>query len=434
MPSDQLVAAFVGLVAIMVAARAMGWLAEKVGQPAVTGEIAAGVLAGPTVLGPAVSATLFPHDVRPYLSLLAAVGIAVFMFLAGLEVDRSILSCQHGKIPVVSTAAYAAPFLLGCAAAIVALARHRTESGWYFALFVGCALAVTAFPVLARILHDHWLIRTSVGQISLACAAVVDLMAWVTLAVVLAFATPNSGGHWRWAALIPVVALTWWIVRPGLTRLAMVGSDQTVILAGVGGALLMGATTEWVGLHMVFGAFAFGLVFPRRRRAAVESGARVLSVVLMPAFFVVAGLAVDLGTVDNTAVGALVIIMAAAVVGKVGSVYAVGRLAGLDSRTAAAVAALLNTRGLTELVILNVGLSAGLIGVPLYSLLVVMALLTTAMTSPMLRVVGVTAGAADRAAPNEGRTETEGRPVLAPRRRFIATESDSSGCECREFG
>ncbi|MEV4129350.1 cation:proton antiporter [Nocardia sp. NPDC049707] len=419
MPSSQLVVVLVGLVVILVAARAMGWLAEKVGQPAVVGEIAAGILAGPTVLGPTASGALFPHEVRSYLSLLASVGVAVFMFLAGLELDGSVFSGRRRTIPVVSTAAYAAPFLLGCGMAVVVLARHRVGDGRHFALFLGCALAVTAFPVLARILHDHRLIRTPVGQISLACAAVVDLMAWAALAVVLAFANPQSGGYWRWAGLIPVMVLTWWVARPALMRLASGGTDQTMIVAGVGGALLMGAITEWVGLHLVFGAFAFGLVFPRERRAAVESGAQVLSAVLMPAFFVVAGLAVDLGALDATAVGELAIIVAAAVMGKVGSVYAAGRMVGLGSRTAAAVAALLNTRGLTELVILNVGLSVGLIAGPLYSLLVVMALVTTAMTSPMLRLVGVTAArGADQTAPHEDGAAVGGSPPGRGRRSF----------------
>lgn len=213
----------------------------------------------------------------------------------------------------------------------------------------------------------------------------------------------SAAEHWRWGVLVPVMVLTWWVVRPTLMRLAVVGTDQTMVVAGIGGALLLGAITEWVGLHLVFGAFAFGLVFPRRRRAAVESGARVLSAVLMPAFFVVAGLAVDLGALDATAVGELMVIVAAAVAGKVGSVYAVGRMAGLSSPTAAAVAALLNTRGLTELVILNVGLSVGLIAGPLYSLLVVMALVTTAMTSPMLRLVGVTAVEATGRAASHGK-------------------------------
>ncbi|MEU7631819.1 cation:proton antiporter [Nocardia sp. NPDC049220] len=389
MQSSQIVVVLVDLVVIMVAAKVFGWLAEKAGQPAVIGEIAAGILAGPTVLGSALSSVVFPHEIRSYLCLLANVGIAVFMFLAGLELDREIFAGRRLAIPGVSIAAYAVPFALGCALAVISLSRHQTGEQKPFALFIGCAFAVTAFPVLARILHDRGLIRTDIGQFSLACAALVDILAWSGLAAVLAIASPSTGSHWRWAVLVPVVVLTWWVIRPALAWLAAAGSDQTMIVVGVGGALMFGAVTEWIGLHLIFGAFAFGLVYPRGRRHAVESGARVLSSILLPGFFVVAGLAVDLGSLDETAVGELAVIVTAAVLGKLGSAYAAGRMADLDSRSAAVVAALLSTRGLTELVILNVGLTAGLIGPQLYSMLVVMALVTTAMTAPMLRVIGV---------------------------------------------
>ncbi len=389
MQSSQIVVVLMDLALIMAAARILGWLAERVGQPAVIGEITAGILAGPTVLGPHLSDMLFPHEIRSYLTLLANVGVAVFMFVAGLELDRGVFAGSRRSIPAVSVAAYAVPFLLGCGIAATALARHRTGDLPSFTLFIGCALAVTAFPVLARILHDRGLTRTGIGQLSLACAALVDILAWTALAVVLAVAHPGTGSQWRLALLVPVVAVTWWIVRPALVRIAEAGTEQTMIVVGVGGALLLGAITEWIGLHLIFGAFAFGVVFPRARREAVESGARILSLVLLPGFFVVAGLAVDLGAIDRAAVGELVVIMVVAVVGKLGSVYAAGRLTGLTSRSAAALAALLNTRGLTELVILNVGLSTGLIGPQLYSVLVVMALVTTAMTAPLLRLIGV---------------------------------------------
>lgn len=377
------------LVLIMAAARLLGWLAERVGQPAVIGEITAGILAGPTVLGPHLSNMLFPHEIRSYLALLANVGVAVFMFVAGLELDRSVFAGNRRSIPAVSLAAYAVPFILGCGIAATALARHRSDDLPSFTLFIGCALAVTAFPVLARILHDRGLTRTGIGQLSLACAALVDIFAWTALAVVLAVAHPGTGSQWRLALLVPVAAATWWIVRPALARLAMAGTEQTMIVLGVGGALMFGAITEWIGLHLIFGAFAFGVVFPRARRDAVESGARILSLVLLPGFFVVAGLAVDLGSIDRAATGELVVIMVVAIAGKLGSVYVAGRLTGLSSRSAAALAALLNTRGLTELVILNVGLSTGLIGPQLYSVLVVMASVTTAMTAPLLRLLGV---------------------------------------------
>lgn len=401
MHSGQIVVFLMDLVLIMAAARLLGWLAERVGQPAVIGEITAGILAGPTVLGPHLSNMLFPHEIRSYLSLLANVGVAVFMFVAGLELDRGAFAGSRRSIPAVAVAAYAVPFVLGCGIAATALARHRTGDLPSFTLFIGCALAVTAFPVLARILHDRGLTRTGIGQLSLACAALVDIFAWTALAVVLAVAHPGTGSQWRLALLVPAVAVTWWIVRPALARMAAASTAQTMIVIGVGGALLLGAITEWIGLHLIFGAFAFGVVFPRARREAVESGARILSLVLLPGFFVVAGLAVDLGSIDRAAIGELLVIMVVAIAGKLASVYVAGRLTGLPSRSAAALAALLNTRGLTELVILNVGLSTGLIGPQLYSLLVVMALVTTTMTAPMLRLIGAAATPrVDAAAPD----------------------------------
>ncbi|MGW6728781.1 cation:proton antiporter [Nocardia sp. NPDC055029] len=381
MPSSTLTMIFVDLVVIMVAAKALGWLADKLGQPPVIGEIAAGILAGPTILGSDLSQALFPPDARPTLSVLANVGVAAFMFIAGLELERGIITSRRAAIPVISLAAYAVPFAAGCVVALVALPRHNT--GLPFALFVGACLAVTAFPVLVRILHDRNLIRTSIGQLSLACAAMVDLLAWVALAIVLAIVAPTDT-LWRWGLLAPIAVLVWWGVRPLLSRLADAGTEQTVILLGLGAALLLGAMTEWIGLHVIFGAFTCGLIFPRRHRHTAETGARVVSALLLPAFFVIAGLAVDLGSVDATGVGELAVIVGAAVAAKLGSGVLAGRLVGLDSRSAAAVAVLLNTRGLTELVILHVGLTVGLLSTGLYSLLVVMALVTTAMTTPLL--------------------------------------------------
>ncbi|MCC3317808.1 cation:proton antiporter [Nocardia africana] len=379
------------VVLIMAAAHLLGRLAEKIGQPPVIGEIAAGILAGPTVIGHHLSATLFPEAGRSYLTLLANIGVAVFMFVAGLELDREIFRGARRSIPAVSAAAYAIPFALGSVVAITVLARHTTGNRLHFALFVGCAMAVTAFPVLARILHDRKLVRTEIGQLSLACAALVDVVAWSVLAVVLALAHPG-GVQWRLVLLLPLVGLLWWCVRPLLARLSESGTQQTMIVLGVGGALGLAAITEWIGLHLIFGAFAFGVVFPRERRRTVESGVRILCLLLMPGFFVIAGLAVDLGSVDATSIGELIAVIGVAVVGKIGSVYVAGRLTGMRSRAAAAVAALLNTRGLTELVILNVGLTTGLIGTQLYSLLVIMALVTTASTAPMLRLLGISRG------------------------------------------
>jgi Kef-type K+ transport system membrane component KefB len=387
-PSNTLVMVLVDLVIIMVAAKAFGRLAEMLGQPAVIGEITAGILAGPSILGPHLSHALFPTDARPVLSVLANLGVIAFMFGAGLEVDRSVFTSRRAAIPVISVAAYAVPFGLGCLIAIVALSRHHTAATASFALFIGCCLAVTAFPVLARILVDRNLIRSGIGQLSLACAAVVDVLAWIALAAVLVIVAP-TGDHWRWGLLPPLAAMMWWGGRPLLARYATTGTSQQVLLLAIGSALLLGALTEWIGLHVIFGGFAAGLIFPRAHREAAETGANVLSALLLPAFFAVAGLSVDLTMLDAAGIGELAVIVLAAVGGKVGGVMLVGRLTGLDIRSAAALAALLNTRGLTELVILHIGLTIGLIDTGLYSLLVVMALVTTGMTEPLLRWINL---------------------------------------------
>lgn len=389
MPSNQVVVLLVDLVLIMAAARLLGRLAERVGQPAVIGEIAAGIIAGPTVLGSQLSGVIFPQDIRPYLSAFANVGVMIFMFVAGLEIDRGSFAGGRRRVATVSLSAYAAPFVLGCVLALAVLPRHRGGDRLSFALFLGCALAVTAFPVLARILHDRGLTGTRIGQLSLACAAIDDILAWCVLAVVLGIARPGLSQQWRLALLVPLALGAWWIVRPLLARVAAATTRQTMIFAAVSGALLWGAATEWIGLHLIFGAFLFGVIFPRTHRSAVEPGARLLSSVFLPGFFVVAGLQVDLGSIDRAGVAELLAILLAALAGKLGGTFLAARLTGIDARSAGALAALLNTRGLTELIILNVGLTTGLIGVQLYSMLVVMALVTTAMTAPLLRVLEV---------------------------------------------
>ncbi|MCP2314742.1 Kef-type K+ transport system, membrane component KefB [Nocardia amikacinitolerans] len=392
MSSNQTLFLLLDLVLIMICAHTLGSLAERMGQPAVIGEIAAGILAGPTILGAELSGFLFPHEVRSYLSAFANVGVLIFMFLAGLEIDRDALGGHRKPVAAVALSAFLAPFALACAVAPWALARHSGADRLSFTLFIGCALAVTAFPVLARILHDRGLFRTRIGQVSMAGAALDDLLAWSALAVVIGLAQPEFGARWQLLLIAPLLATLWWVARPVLAKAASSGAlagRNTMLLMAVCGALLCGMATEWLGLHLIFGAFVFGLAFPRSGRLAVEGGVRLLSGVFLPAFFVVAGLQVDFGALDRASIGELLAIMGAALVGKLGGVYLAARCTGIDRRAAAAVASLMNTRGLTELVILNVGLATGLLGERLYSLLVLMALLSTAMTAPLLRLCGV---------------------------------------------
>lgn len=390
------------LVLVILLAHMLGRLAERLGQPAVIGEIAAGILAGPTIIGVELSAKIFPDEVNPQLTALANIGVVIFMFLAGLEVDRAQLSENRRLISAVALSAFTTPFILGCAVALWPLARHHHGNRFEFTLFIGCALAVTAFPVLARILQERGLFTTPLGQLGLAGAALDDILAWCALAVVVALARPEFDDHWRLLLLIPLVPVLWWVVRPALARgMSARGGEIAMASVGIAGAMATAAVTEWIGLHLIFGAFLFGVIFPRSQRLVVEPGARLISGLFLPAFFVVAGLQVDLGALDRAVVAEMVLIVAAAVLGKLCGTYLAARLCRLDRRTAGALAALMNTRGLTELVILNIGLTIGVIDTRLYSVLVLMALITTAMTAPLLTASGVrrtspTVGSVDR--------------------------------------
>lgn len=383
MLDDQIPVLLADLVAILVAARVFGWAAARIGQPPVVGEIVAGILAGPTILGSRLSLTIFPSDIRPSLTALANVGVALFMFVAGLETKPEFLSRARNSMLVVSVSAYVVPFLLGCGVALVSLSRYHAGSRADFVLYIGCALAVTAFPVLARILHDRKMFDTEVGQLALGSAAIGDILAWSGLAVIIAVAR-STADQWRLLLMIPLVIVTWWGVRPLLARSALTAGDGSMVLVAVCGALMWGAMTEWAGLHLIFGAFLIGAIFPVERREAVKTHIHSLGTLLLPCFFVTAGLKVNLAGIDRAGVVELVALIATATLGKLIGAYVAARLTGIDDRRARVLAALLNTRGLTELILLNVGLSTGIIGQRLYSLLVVMALVTTAATVPLL--------------------------------------------------
>ncbi|NUS95519.1 MAG: hypothetical protein HOQ36_24435 [Nocardia sp.] len=234
--------------------------------------------------------------------------------------------------------------------------------------------------------------------------------------MVFASARPDSDDHRRLLLIVPLVAVLWWIVRPALARAVTSERAGTVtVLIGLCGAMVAAAATEWMGLHLIFGAFLFGVIFPRSQRPRVESGAQLVSSLFLPAFFVVAGLRVDLSALDRTALVEAAVILVAAVAGKMGATYITARLCRLDRRTAGGLAALMNTRGLAELVILDVGLTLDVIDTQLYSVLVLMALITAAMTSPLLTWFGVR-----RPAPPEIDGERPGAPPTGERSTPVA--------------
>lgn len=378
------------LAALVLVCQMMAAFARRLGQPSVVGEIVGGLLLGPTLFGGRVTDTLFPADVRPLLGAFANVGVALFMFLVGLEFDPGVMRRSAGTVGWLCAGSLVVPFGLGALLALWLLGDHPSRQPVVFVVFLGTAMAVTAFPVLARIIVDFGLLASRVGGLALALAAVGDVIAWTVLAVV---ALVRAGGHsWHLLLFLPYTAAMVFVV-PRLLRCRAVGRlpQSAVVALVVAGVLASGGATEWMGLHLIFGAFLFGLVVPRAGlrggfRERLGTSVEPLASFLMPVYFVVAGFRVDLSHLDVTAIGELLLILLAAGGGKLLGVYGGARAARLDHRSALMLATLMNVRGLTELVLLTVGLSLGILDAGLYSLMVVMAVVTTVVSGPLLRL------------------------------------------------
>ena len=399
------------LVVILVVARACGLLLRAVGQPMVIGEMAAGILLGPVVFGalfPQWHAQLFPVASLPSLQSLAMIGVVLFMFIVGAELRApSGMGAQLKAAGWVGVCSMVLPMALGLAIAPV---LHPTLAPdgvafWPFALFVGVALSITAFPVLARILKDRNMTRTRVGQLSLGAAGVVDALAWVLLALVVALASAGQGfdAFLKIAAgLAALVAVVFLAVRPSLAWLLRRHAPDGVPTPMVLAVLLIGLfacamVTEWLHLHAVFGAFLFGISLPRDDRllrALIERIEPLSIVVLMPIFFALAGLGTSPNAFADAGLGAMGLILLVATVGKIVGGAAGARVCGYGWRDSLATGSLMNSRGLMELIVIKVGLDAGLIGPALFTMLLVMALVTTACTGPLLSLIGVRGGAA----------------------------------------
>ena len=399
------------LITILVTARACGWVLRHVGQPSVVGEMAAGLLLGPMVAGalwPELHAQLFSKASIAGLTSLSTLGLVLFMFLIGLELRmQNGVKAQlkaAGYVGVISTAV---PMVLGLAIAPVlhpALAP-KGVAFWPFALFIAVALSITAFPVMARILKDRGMTRTAYGQLSLSAAALVDVFAWVLLALVVALAGSGAGagaGAGDAEGYVGLLKITvgmavlcvfvFVLLKPGyawlLRKYAPTGeASATVLAALILGLLVCAMLTEWLHLHAVFGAFLFGACLPRDDRllhSLAERFEPLSIVVLMPLFFALAGLGTTAGAFSGAGLGAMGLILAVAVFGKIAGAAVGARLAGYGWRDSMATGSLMNARGLMELIVMKVGLDAGLIGSELFTMLLVMALVTTAMTGPLI--------------------------------------------------
>ncbi|MFE1173276.1 cation:proton antiporter [Streptomyces sp. NPDC058773] len=400
------------LAVLVLVCQGMAALARRLGQPSVVGEIIGGVLLGPTLFDGRLTDALFPTEARPLLGAFANVGVALFMFLVGLEFDRRLVRQQVGTMGWLSAGSLVVPFGLGTVFALWLLGNHPSRQPMVFVVFLGTAMAVTAFPVLARIIVDRGLLTSRVGGLSLALAAVGDVIAWTVLAVVVAVV--GAEGHsWRLLLLLPYAAAMVFVVPWLLRRRVVARLPQRVhLLLVTAGVLASGAATEWMGLHLIFGAFLFGIVVPRTGlpggfREGLGTSVEPLASFLMPIYFVVAGFRVDLSQLDATAIGELLLILLVASGGKLLGVYGGARAARLDHRSSLALATLMNVRGLTELVLLTVGLSLGLLDPELYSLMVVMAVVTTVASGPLLRMsIG--------APPKDGEAPGPRVPAAAP--------------------
>jgi Kef-type K+ transport system membrane component KefB len=398
---------FIDLAVIVVLARLMGRLAIKVGQPAVVGEIIAGIMLGPSLLGilPGdLDALLFPADIRPYLNVLAQLGLVLFMFLVGLEVDLSFIRGREKIAVSVSLASIVLPFSLGLLLAAYLHGRHNVVDGnevgfLAFALFLGVAMSITAFPVLARILAERNMHRIPTGVLALACAAVDDVLAWSLLAIVVAIvsATSFTGVLQILGFSIAFALVMFLVIKPLLKRLVtryerfgqLTPDMLALVLVGI---LTSAFVAEEIGVHFIFGAFVFGVIMPRQGAAKMtheitDRLEQVSVLLLLPVFFVVTGAGVDIGGIDLAGLGELALILLVAISGKFVGAFAAARAQHVPRRQATALGVLMNTRGLTELVILNIGVTLGVLDGEMFTLMVIMAVVTTVMASPLLNLV-----------------------------------------------
>ncbi|MGV9318254.1 cation:proton antiporter [Streptomyces sp. NPDC003660] len=399
--SDPLLPVLLAIPVVVLACQAGGRAVRLLGQPPVIGEILAGILLGPSLLGwlaPTVQHHLLPPSVLPITSALGNLGLMAFLFLIGLELDLRSLRTTRGAVAAVSLTGLLLPMALGAALAAALYPHFAPDSVGRlpFTLFVAVALSITAFPVLARILADRGLETTPLGTFALACAATDDALAWCLLTAAVALATTGTAfSALTTLALTAAYAATLALIRPlPRTLLERAGrtGDELVLALLFAGLCLSAYITDQIGVHPAFGAFLFGAAAPRGLSAVERGTARIRAVVLpllLPLFFVDTGLHTDFSHLPAGQWGWGAAILTVAVVGKWGGAAGAARLTGYDWRWSAAVGTLMNCRGLTELVVLGIGLQTGVITETLFTLLVIMTVITTAATAPILRrVVG----------------------------------------------
>ncbi len=436
---DPLGKLFLQLVLIIAAARIVGAVFTRLGQPAVVGEMVAGILLGPSLFGalaPGAFHFVFPPVSLGALQLFSQIGVCLFMFAVGMELDVAPMRNKAHTVVLVSHASIVIPYFFGVALALFLYSGLAQPGATFtaFALFMGISMSITAFPVLVRILQDRGIFKTSLGGTATGCAAVGDVTAWCVLAFVVALVRATN----LWAAGLTLalalvfIAVMFFVVKPGLPRWLGRGALEAAdpgkgALALVIGVVLASAlVTELIGIHALFGAFLAGVVMPEEAGFRHKLGVRVesfSSVLLLPLFFAFTGLRTQVGLL-NDASGWMVcgVIIAVATAGKLGGSAVTARLTGLQWREALQLGALMNTRGLMELIALNIGYDLGILSPRIFAMLVIMALVTTLMTGPLFALFGRMRPVADVGA-------GKARAFKPPRSRSIPPRRD---CGCSQ--
>lgn len=391
------------VVVILVSARVCGNLVRGLGQPRVIGETLAGIFLGPSflqVLSKDVHSFLFPQSSLQNLYVLSQMGVLLFMFIVGLELNATVLRSKARAAVLISQTSVVVPFVLSLALSFWLFPDYGSRNGGAlaFALFMGISMSITAFPVLARILQERGLIRHPIGALAITCAAANDVMGWCLLAVVVGLVHDGNGtgSIWTIGLGIAYAGFMLLVVRRVLRRRSDVAIPNTKLPSGLVAltfiALLTSAwITETIGIHALFGAFLMGVVIPERhglKRRLIARTRDVTTLVLLPLFFAYSGLRTQIGLLDDLqSWGVCAVVLCFAILGKFGGTMLAARITDHSWRESCVLGALMNTRGLMELIVLNIGYDLGILGPKIFTIMVVMAVVTTMMTGPIVQLL-----------------------------------------------